>query len=137
MVSDPVASVEVLNETWPLELSGACARIVFPCWKVTWPVGVPVAGGTAATVAVKVTDCPGFEGLGVEVRAVDDAPAWMVCTREELPALKLESPLYCAVMKCSSAVSVELVKVALPFASSGTLEASVVVVVCSVELTTA
>lgn len=61
----------------------------------------------------------------------------MSCTSDELPALKLESPLYCAVMKCWSAVSDELVKVALPLASSGTLEASVVVVVCNVELTTA
>lgn len=36
-----------------------------------------------------------------------------------------------------SAVKDELVKVALPFESSGTFEASVVVVVCRVELTTA
>lgn len=55
IVSDPTGSVEVLNETWPLELRGACAKTVLPCWKVTCPVGVPVAGGTAAAVAVKVT----------------------------------------------------------------------------------
>ena len=65
---------EVLKETWPLELSGAWARMVLPCAKVTWPVGVPVAGGTAVNVAVKVTDWPLLDGLGVEVTAVDDAP---------------------------------------------------------------
>lgn len=76
MVSEPAASAEVLKETWPLELSGACARIVLPCWKVTWPVGVPVAGGTAATVAVKVTDCPRLDGFGVEASVVEEAPLW-------------------------------------------------------------
>ena len=78
MVSDPTGSAEVLKETTPLELTGACARMVLPCAKVTWPVGVPVAGGTAATVAVKVTDCPLLEGLGVEANVVDDAPAWTI-----------------------------------------------------------
>lgn len=99
MVSDPRGRLEVLKEIWPLELSGSCAKMVLPCWKVTCPVGVPVAGGTAATVAVKVTDWPLVEGLGVEASVVDDAPVWITCTSEELPALKLESPLYCTVMK--------------------------------------
>lgn len=74
MVSEPAARVEVLKETCPLELSGAWASTVLPCWNVTWPVDVPVAGGTAATVAVKVTLWPVVEGLGVEVSAVDEAP---------------------------------------------------------------
>lgn len=74
IVSLPTARAEVLKETWPLELSGACAKMVLPWAKVTWPVGVPVAGGTAATVAVKVTDWPLVDGLGVEVSVVEDAP---------------------------------------------------------------
>src|SRR5215470_575190 len=108
MVSLPTASDDVLKDTVPLLLSGAWASMVFPCWKVTWPLGVPVAGGTAATVAVKVTDWPLREGLGVEVTVVDDAPAWIVCTSHALPTLKWVSPLYCTVMKCESAVSVAL-----------------------------
>lgn len=74
MVSLPAASAEVLNDTDPLEFKGAWASTVLPCWKVTWPVGVPVAGGTAVTVAVKVTDWPFADGLGVELSAVDVAP---------------------------------------------------------------
>ena len=95
----PTASPDVLKEAVPLLLSGTWASTVLLCWKVTWPVGVPVAGGTAAIVAVKVTDWSLLEGLGVEATPVDDAPAWIVCTSGELPALKLESPLYCTVMK--------------------------------------
>jgi hypothetical protein len=33
-------------------------------------VGVPVAPFDGATVAVNVTDCPAFEGLGEETREV-------------------------------------------------------------------
>src|SRR5215813_482840 len=107
MVLLPAASVEVLKEATPLLLRGTWAKTLLPCWKVTWPVGVPVPGGTAATVAVKVTDCPRADGLGVEASVVDEALAWIYWTNDELPALKLESPLYCTVMKCLSAVSVE------------------------------
>ena len=34
---------------------------------MTWPVGVPVAGGVAETVAVNVTDWPKTVGLSDEV----------------------------------------------------------------------
>src|SRR5690349_23424789 len=108
MVLLPVASVEVLKEATPLLLTGTWARMLLPFWNVTMPVGVPVPGGTAATVAVKVTDCPMFEGLGVEASVVDEALACMYCTSDELPAPKLESPLYWTVMKCLSAASAEL-----------------------------
>src|SRR6185437_3755101 len=133
----PAASADVLKETWPLELRGACASTVLPCAKVTCPVGVPVAGGTAETVAVKVTLCPVLDGSGDKARTVEEAPLWITCTNEALPGLKLASPLYCTVMKCSSAVRDELVNVALPLASRGTLEASVTLVVCKTEFTTA
>jgi len=89
----PSARLEVLKETTPLALSGACASTVFPSWKVTWPVGVPEPGGAAATVAVKVTGWPEFDGLGEEASAVVVPLAWTIWISEELPALKFESPL--------------------------------------------
>jgi hypothetical protein len=39
-----------------------------PFLKTTDPVGVPL--NSAATVAVKVTDCPKFEGFSDETKAV-------------------------------------------------------------------
>ena len=41
-----------------------------PSRKFTVPVGVPVPGETAATVAVNVTDAPDVLGLALEVRVV-------------------------------------------------------------------
>jgi len=46
--------------------------------KVTVPVGVPVPGATAVTVAVNVTDCPKTDGFAEDVSAVD-VPAWFTC----------------------------------------------------------
>ena len=40
------------------------------------PEGMPDPGGTGATVAVKVTACPGFDGLGDDVTVVVVALAW-------------------------------------------------------------
>src|SRR2546430_7222321 len=45
-------------------------------WKVTMPVGVPEPGGAAATVAVKATDWPGFDGFGAEASDVVVPLAW-------------------------------------------------------------
>src|SRR5436309_10365752 len=114
MVLLPVGSADVLKEAAPLPLSGTWASTLLHRWKVTMPVGTPVPGGTDETVAVKVTGCPTFEGLGVEATIVDESLAWMNCTSDELPALKLTLPLYWAVMKCLSAVSPEVVMVAWP-----------------------
>jgi len=44
--------------------------VVVPSRNVTVPVGVPVPGGTTATVAVKVTDCPKTGGLADEATVV-------------------------------------------------------------------
>ena len=44
--------------------------MVPPAWNWTVPVGVPVAGGTGATVAVKLTPWPKTEGFAAEVTAV-------------------------------------------------------------------
>ena len=47
-----------------------CPRVVEPSKKVTDPVGVPVPGATAATLAVKLMDWPYTEGLTVTTRLV-------------------------------------------------------------------
>ena len=77
------------NEAEP-PLKGICAKTVDPSSKVTMPVGV---GGPPVTVAVKVTDWPGVEGLGDEVSTVLDAKAWTFWTIATLPAGKVPSPL--------------------------------------------
>src|ERR1043166_7270943 len=46
------------------------ARAIAPSLKTTLPVGVPPAGDSGPTVAVKVTDWPKTEGLGKEVTVV-------------------------------------------------------------------
>ena len=55
MVLLPAGSADVLKEATPLPLSGTWASTLLPRWKVNMPVGTPVPGGTAATVALKVT----------------------------------------------------------------------------------
>jgi hypothetical protein len=68
--------------------------VVVPSWNVTVPVGVPVAGSTAETVAVKVTDWPGSEGFWDDVRASDAILVdWTTWERAvELAAGKLLPP---------------------------------------------
>ena len=50
--------------------------VAAPSLKVTVPVAVPLPGGAAATVAVKVTDWPNFEGLTEEASVVVVAAFW-------------------------------------------------------------
>ena len=50
-----------------------------PSRNVTDPVGVPVAGATAVTVAVKVTAWPRMEGFTDEVTAVEVLPLLTTC----------------------------------------------------------
>ena len=73
-----------------------------PSKKVTLPVGVPPAGGTAATLAVKLIDWPKTEGLAALVKVVvvlaGALTSWLRAA-EVLPP-KLASPLYEAVMLC-------------------------------------
>jgi len=65
----------VLKIAIPLALTGTCPITVVPSTKVTWPVGVPEPGGSAATVAVKETWWPGADGFAEEVSVVVDALA--------------------------------------------------------------
>ena len=56
-------------------LSVAVPNLVEPSMKSTFPVGTPAPGKDAATVAVKVTDCPKTDGLGAALSAVNAADA--------------------------------------------------------------
>ena len=76
--------MEMGSDALPLT-SVAVPSTVAPSRNVMMPVGTPVAGATALTVAVNVTACPVVEGFGVEVRLVVEFPAlttW-VKSREE------------------------------------------------------
>ena len=57
IVSRPVASLAVLYEAVP-PLSVTVPSVVEPFMNVTEPVGVPLPGAFASTVAVNVTDWP-------------------------------------------------------------------------------
>jgi len=59
----PAARDDVEKVALP-ELSVPVPRLVEPFRKVTVPVGVPLAPEPAATVAVKVMDCPTVAGFG-------------------------------------------------------------------------
>lgn len=63
----PTVSVLVLNVAMPLPSSVPLPMGIPPSWKVTVPVGVPLA---VVTVAVKVTGCPESDGFNEEVREV-------------------------------------------------------------------
>ena len=57
------------------------------------PDGIVGPGGAGATLAVKVTACPKFDGFGDEVAVVVDALAWTFWIKVALPPLKVPSPL--------------------------------------------
>ena len=91
IVSDPVGSFVVLYEAVP-PVSATLASVVAPSMNVTEPVGVPLPGAFAATVAVKVTDCPKTDGFADEATEVV-VGSW-VTTSFSVPVagLKLVSP---------------------------------------------
>jgi hypothetical protein len=63
MVCVPALSVYVVNFATP-ELKVLLPSVVVPSMKVTFPVTAPPNSGI--TIAVKVTDCPNFDGLSEE-----------------------------------------------------------------------
>ena len=72
------------------------ARVVAPSLKVTVPVGVPLPGEAAVTVAVNVTIWPKLDGLTEELMAVELESLLTTCGEpESVPELvrKLLSPL--------------------------------------------
>jgi len=89
--SVPDGSAAVVS-TATLLLRDAVPRLVLPLLKVTVPVAVPP--NCPETVAVKVTDCAVTEGLGDEVKVVDEValPTNWLAAVDVLPA-KFASPL--------------------------------------------
>ena len=64
-----------------------------PTSKLTVPVGVPLPGEVAATVAVKVTFCPVTEGLALLVSVVEvEAKLTVWESAVEVEVVKLLSP---------------------------------------------
>lgn len=73
--------------------SEALPRSIVPSKKVTVPVAVPAPGALADTVAVSVTGCPAYCGLGEAVRRVVVA-SWFTTwvNTGEVPGASLASP---------------------------------------------
>ena len=57
-----------MKVAWP-EASALVSKGVAPSLKTSWPVGVPVAGERAETVAVKIIAWPEQTGLAEEIKA--------------------------------------------------------------------
>ena len=90
----PAARAEVVNVATP-PLSVPEPIGLPPSRNVTDPVGVPVPGATAVTVAVNVTDWPKTEGFSDEVTAVAVLPLLTTCgfpVIEPVLPLKVASP---------------------------------------------
>jgi hypothetical protein len=77
MLCDPTDSVARANVAVPEPSSVPVPNVVVPSLNVTEPEGMPEAGDTTATVAVKVTDWPNTDGLAEEVRVVV-VLAWLI-----------------------------------------------------------
>jgi len=75
----PAASDDVVNVATPDPFSVPVPRVVPLSLKVTVPVGTPVLGAFAVTVAVNVTEFPAMEGSSEEVIAVE-VPASLTVT---------------------------------------------------------
>ena len=92
--------------------------VLVPSLNVTVPVETAVPGALATTVAVNVTDWPLIDGFCDEITVVVVASLFTVWVKgEAVLALKLESPLYAAVMEFAPTASVEVVKLAWPVPS--------------------
>jgi len=104
---------EVDNVAMPPTPTVPVPRLVAPSKNVTVPDGLPAPGAIAATVAVKVTDCPNTDGFGAEVTLVVVLAlltTWL--TVPELLPVKFVSPTYEATMGCVATAKVEVTYVA-------------------------
>lgn len=89
---EPRLNALVENVAWPL-LKLPVPKVVAPSLKVTVPVGVPVAGEVALTVAVNVTLWPTTAGFAEGETEVVVSPVLTVWLNVELVlVLKLLSP---------------------------------------------
>lgn len=96
----------------PLASSPPVPIVEPPSLNVTVPVGIPCVD---VTVAVNVMDSPKTEDKFDELTLVFVLACWTVCVITlEVLAPKLLSPPYAAVIGCAPAVSVEVMKVAMP-----------------------
>ena len=94
IVIDPTGRVLVEKEACPVESTATVPRIDFPALNVTVPLGVPEPGAFAVTVAVKVTDCPEFDGLSEDTTPVEVLSlltVWVIGA--EVVGVKLPSPV--------------------------------------------
>ena len=86
---------------------------MLPLLNATLPVTVPLNSG--ATLAVKVTDCPSFDGFSDEAKVVVVVAlptTWL--TAFDVLRAKVESPPYTALIGSVPTFSVEVVKLAEP-----------------------
>jgi hypothetical protein len=110
----PAVRALVENVAEPAAERAADPRTVVPSRKFTLPFGTPAV---EVTVAVKLTDCPWAEGLGLETSVVDVPAGLTVCcqTTDVLPR-KLPSPEYVAVIEWTPPARAEVEMVAEPAA---------------------
>lgn len=109
----PTVSVDVVNVATPVLFNAPVPSVVVPSRNVTIPVGMPEV--LDVIVAVNVTGAP-LDAETVELTKVAAVAAFAmvsVTAAEVLPA-KFALPLYLAVMECTPAVSIDVVKVATP-----------------------
>jgi hypothetical protein len=71
----PAVRVEVANSACPFARAWVPSEVA-PSRKLTVPVGVPVAGATGDTAAVKVTESPVSDGLAEDETTTDGAETW-------------------------------------------------------------
>ena len=84
----------MFSVAWAEASSATVPKLAAPSKKVTVAVGVPAAGATAVTVAVRVMLCPNPDGLAEDTKLVDDEAWFTVCVSVALLLeLKLASPL--------------------------------------------
>src|SRR5687767_7097471 len=95
----PPSRAVVLYTATPAVSGTGDPRLVAPSLNWTVPAGVP-ATGLPLTVAVNVTSCPGPDGFGAEMRAVDDSALFTTWARATalVEPRKFVSPEYTAVM---------------------------------------
>ena len=115
MVWLPIKRLEVVKAAVPFDTIWV-PRVVVPSRNVTVPVGVPSAGATAETVAVKVTGWPGWDGFAEEVSATDVLP-WLTTwvSAVDVALVKFVSPEYAAVTLWLPTSSALVANVATPF----------------------
>jgi hypothetical protein len=91
----PIEKLVAVNVATPLAFSvtGPVPSAAVPFRKLMVPVGIPVAGATAETVAVKVTAWPSDEGFKLDVSstvALTSPTTWVIGV--EAAGVKLVSP---------------------------------------------